>query len=157
MLLLSCQMPTIFSWGLLFKLIFPVILLVVGVVILCRGWFTGRAAKVKNSGPTQDYAAIFSGNHLSFPGADFHGCNLTAVFGGLELDLRQTVIQEDMVIHATAIFGGIDVFVPPNVKVKLSSVPIFGGASNKAQPPIVADGPTIYIDSVCIFGGLDVK
>ena len=47
--------------------------------------------------------------------------------------------------------------VPANVKVKISSVPIFGGASNKAQPPIVPDGPTVYVDCVSIFGGVDVK
>lgn len=157
LLLCNAQIPHIFSWSIISRLIFPIILVVVGVVVLCRGWFNNHAGKVKNTGPKQDYAAVFSGQNLSFPGADFHGANLTAVFGGIELDLRQTVIQEDIVIHATAVFGGVDLFVPPNVKVKLSSVPIFGGASNKTQQPIVPDGPTVYVDCVCIFGGVDVK
>lgn len=157
LLLLSRQMPDIVTWSMVSRLVIPVILLVVGVVILCRSLFMGKAAKVKSSGERQDYAAVFSAQNLCFPGEGFHGANLTAVFGGLDLDLRQAVIREDMVIHATAVFGGIDVFVPPNVQVKLSSVPIFGGASNKARQPIVSGGPTIYIDCVCIFGGLDVK
>ncbi len=157
LLLLTQLLPSVFTWSLVSRLVFPIILLVIGVVILCRSLFTGHAAKVKATGPKQDYAAVFSAQNLHFPGEGFNGANLTAVFGGLDLDLRQAVIREDIVIHATAVFGGIDIFVPPNVKVKLQSVPIFGGASNKTRQPVVPDGPTVYIDCVCIFGGLDVK
>lgn len=157
LLLLTRQIPEVFTWELVGRLVFPVILVVIGLVILLRSCFSGHGVKVKPAGLRQDYAAVFSGQKLAFPGDGFQGANLTAVFGGLDIDLRQTVIREDTVIRATAVFGGIDIFVPANVQVKISSVPIFGGASNKAQPPIVPDGPTVYVDCVSIFGGVDVK
>ena len=34
---------------------------------------------------------------------------LEAVFGGMKCDLRNAVIQGDCVIHASAVFGGLDI------------------------------------------------
>ena len=58
MLLLSCQMPTIFSWGLLFKLIFPVILLVVGVAGSPDGRPRSRTAGLPRTTPLFSAATI---------------------------------------------------------------------------------------------------
>ena len=35
------------------------------------------------------------------------------------------------IINCNAIFGGIDILLPSNVKVKLDVVPILGGVDNK--------------------------
>ena len=58
------------------------------------------------------------------------GATATAIFGGVDLDLRNAIIDEDIVITSTAIFGGIDIFLPSNVNVKVSSLPIFGGVDD---------------------------
>ena len=73
------------------------------------------------------------------------------------LDLRAAIIQEDVTIQATSIFGGCDVWVPAGVKVKLSNTPIFGGAENKTNTVPAPDAPTIYINGFTLFGGLEVK
>ena len=62
-----------------------------------------------------------------------------------------------MVVNYTAIFGGGDVFVPSNVKVKVTTVPIFGGVSNKAASSTDQNAPVVYVNATCIFGGIDIK
>ena len=75
----------------------------------------------------------------------------------MECDLRNSVINSDCVINTNSIFGGIDIKVPSYVKVKVKSTPIFGGISNSAQQNVTSDSPTIYINGLCIFGGVDIK
>ncbi len=82
---------------------------------------------------------------------------MNAIFGGVELDLREAIIEEDIVINATVAFGGIDISVPGNVNVKVSNIPIFGGVSNKAGRTYNESLPTIYVNSTCMFGGIDIK
>lgn len=101
--------------------------------------------------------ATFSGQDLNFSGEEFNGAELTAIFGGVKCDLRNAVIQKDCAITASSIFGGITVFVPDNVNVKINSNSIFGGVSEKNHRPTVQVAVTIYINATCMFGGVEIK
>ena len=92
---------------------------------------------------------------MHYDGEVFEGAELTAVFGGIKCDLRNAVIDKDCAIQVSAIFGGIDILVPDNVNVKVSSNSIFGGVSNKTA--VCQNAPTIYISGTCMFGGVDIK
>ena len=101
--------------------------------------------------------AVFTGEKMNFDGEEFQGAELNAVFGGVEYDLRGALIQRDCVINATAIFGGIDIFVPADVNVRITSNSIFGGVDNKTANYRNEAAPTLYIRATCLFGGVDVK
>ena len=73
----------------------------------------------------------------------------------MDCNLKDAIIEKDCTICATAIFGGIDIIVPENVNVMVSSISIFGGFSNKTSPR--PEGPTIYIKGFSMFGGVDIK
>ena len=94
---------------------------------------------------------------MNFSGEVFQGAELNAVFGGVECDLRNAIIEQDCVIQASAVFGGIDIYVPTNVNIKVSSNSIFGGVSNKTANYHDELAPTIYIKCNCMFGGVDIK
>lgn len=51
----------------------------------------------------------FSGQNVKFDGEKFNGTELTAVFGGVKCDLTKAIIEKDVVINATCIFGGVDI------------------------------------------------
>ncbi len=86
------------------------------------------------------------------------GTTLTAVFGGVKCDLRKAIINENQVINCSSIFGGIDIYVPTDVKVKIKSSSIFGGVSDdRKEKNEKEDAKTIYINATCIFGGVEVK
>ena len=67
------------------------------------------------------------------------------------------IIEKDCAVTASAIFGGIDIYVPDNVNVKISSNSIFGGVSEKKHRPYVENAVTVYINATCIFGGVEIK
>ena len=159
LLLLSVQ--DILSFEVFGKLIIPIIFVFIGINMIFKNFFhigdNSKSSNVKYQGGSSEYTAIFSGSRHQIVGEKFLGTTLNAIFGGVELDLRNAIIDEDIVINATAIFGGIDIFVPSNVKVKVSNVPIFGGVDNKAPTIVDANAPTIFVNSTCMFGGIDIK
>ena len=110
--------------------------------------------KLEGKNPKSGCAA-FSGCDLNYNGEVFEGAELTAVFGGVKCDLRNAIIEKDCAIQMSAIFGGIYIFVPAGINVKVSSNCIFGGVSNKTTAH--KDAPTVYISGTCMFGGVEIK
>lgn len=155
------------------KLIVPAVLIYIGLRIMFQGTFRkrvhfdgninagGGSGQTYNDttytgGPRPEYSAIFSSNNIHVTDT-FNGASLNAVFGGIRLDLRDAKILGNVEISAQAIFGGIDIYVPAGVKVKVNNVPVFGGVSNKTGNFADANAPTIYLNSTCMFGGIDIK
>ena len=65
------------------------------------------------------------------------------MFGGVKCDLRNAIIESDVVINVSATFGGIEIYVPSNVKIEIKSIPIFGGVDNKASTTTTASNSII--------------
>ena len=157
-LLLCCQ--DILSFSMLWKLLVPAIIVIVGLKMVVTGLFGNKAneiiAKIKqDGGETKVGCATFSGCELNYDGEVFEGAELTAVFGGVDCNLKNAIIEKDCAIQVSAIFGGIDILVPDNVNVKVSSNCIFGGISNKTA--LHKEAPTIYVSGTCMFGGVEIK
>ncbi len=159
-LLLACQ--DILKFDLVWKLLFPVILIIVGISFIFRDTIGGKITKEikelnKNRINSNEYCATFSEQNVKFDDEKFSGADLTAVFGGVKCDLRKAIIEENQIINATSIFGGIEIFVPENVKVKIKSTPIFGGVSDKANYSKEEQAHIIYINATCVFGGVEIR
>ena len=159
-LLLSCQ--NIIDFDIIWKLLLPAVLVIIGFSIIFKDAIGGKVnSEIKklnqNKNNDNDYCATFSGQDVKFDNEEFTGADLTAIFGGVKCDLRNAIITKDVVINSSAIFGGIDIFVPANVKVKIKSTPIFGGVSNKAIQEKSEDAHTIYINGLAVFGGVEIK
>ena len=103
------------------------------------------------------YCATFSEQKVKFDKETFTGADLTAVFGGVECDLRNAIIESDVVINVSSIFGGIDILVPSNVKIKTKSTSIFGGVENRSNTNGEENTHTIYVNGTAIFGGVEIK
>lgn len=152
----------IIDFDLIIKLLFPIILVLIGLTIIFKN-VTDKNVNEKINELNKDekikigsYCSTFSSQNINVD-ETFNGCNLDAIFGGIKLDLRDAKIKKDVVINATAIFGGIDVLVPEDVEVKIKSTSIFGGASNKSKNEVNEKSNTIYVNATCLFGGVDIK
>ena len=153
LLLLSCQ--DVLNFDIVLKLIVPCVLIVTGLSFIFKGKIkTKNIENVKTVGGT-NYNATFSGQNLDFSKEEFTGTKLDAVFGGIKCDLRNAIINDDVVIEASAIFGGITILVPKDVNVKITSTSIFGGVDGKSK--MDKPGKTIYVNATCLFGGVEVK
>ena len=141
--------------------VWPAAIIAAGLAILAR--WSGRSIPMPSTGGEDDVVrstAIFSGPHLVSSAQRFRGAWLTAVFGGVTLDLRGAdLAPEGASINATAAFGGIEILVPRGWRISVRSTPIFGGVEDETdhtiRPP--DDAPTLRIDAVTVFGGVDVK
>lgn len=159
-LLLCCQ--EIFEFEMLFKLLFPAILIIIGITFIFKDVLGKKAVEeIKKINQTQnnatEYNAVFAGQDVKIENEEFRGANLNAIFGGVEFDLRKAIITENHVINVKAVFGGVDLYVPSNVKVKINSTPVFGGISNSTSQNASDDAITLYVDGVCVFGGIEIK
>lgn len=164
LLLLSCL--GVFDYHIIQKLIFPIILILIGASIILRG--TGKKGGKRlqimdgqeiNINDNRDYAAVFSSQTVVYKENEvFTGATLNSIFGCINMDLRSCIINDDVVIECSSVFGGSSVFVPKDVNVKVTSTPIFGGVSNKTRGASFLPGaPTVYINAVCMFGGVEIK
>lgn len=159
--LLLCS-QRILDFSMVAKLIFPFILIVIGLSILFKDTFVKKNAEKWKKAATgrveaEDYCATFGEVNQNFAGKEFKGANLDAVFGSVNLNLKEATINHDQMIKANAIFGGIDIITPPNVNIEVKSTPIFGGVSNKAKTDFHENLPTIYLNCFCMFGGVTIK
>lgn len=157
-LLLSCQ--DLIDFSVFWKLMLPIILIIVGLSFLFKDLFNNKInEKISklNKNTDKSYCATFGSQNINFDNEKFEGCELTAVFGGVKCDLREAIVKEDTVINISAVFGGVDIYMPKDVKVKVSSTPIFGGVDNKYKNSKEDKIKTIYVNATCIFGGVDIK
>ena len=159
LLLLGCQ--DIISFETFWKLLIPMLLVILGLSMVFKDMFNSKINRKiselnKYSKSEKNVSAYFSGQKIAYSKEEFDGINMEAVFGGIKLDLREAIIKKDVVINARAIFGGIDILVPENINVVVSSSSMFGGVDNKRE--INQDNKiTIYVNGSSLFGGIDIK
>ena len=144
----------IIDFALILKLLLPIIFVIIGVSLMCRKKYDDKKKKINED---NEYLAIFSGQTINYDKEKLEKLALTALFGGLKCDLRNSLIKEDIYIDASAFFGGIDLLVPENVKVKIKPFAIFGGVETKKLKANDKEKPVIYINATCVFGGIDIK
>jgi hypothetical protein len=120
---------------------------------LITGRRVGRSAV--DSGDAVNVTVLFSGNELVNTSPDFTGGSLTAVFGGIDLDLLRATPTPDAQLDATALFGGVELMVPDDWRVIVDGPAIFGGFTNRADP--VDPRATLRVRALVMFGGIDIK
>lgn len=105
------------------------------------------------------YSAVFSDKTIRVENERFDGAELSATFGDIKLDLRNSFVIDDVVIRAKAVFGDIRIRVPRDVKVMIEGTPVFGEISRNRQNPEWADEntPVIRVEASCVFGDISVK
>jgi hypothetical protein len=141
--------------------VWPAATVLAGLAILSR--WRGRAvgAPVREDGDDVVRAtAIFSGPHVTSTAERFRGAWLTAIFGGVTLDLRGAGLDPGgAAVNATVAFGGAEILVPKGWRISVRSTPIFGGVEDKTDKTVrlAEDAPVLRIDAVAVFGGVDIK
>ncbi|HMD42832.1 MAG TPA: DUF5668 domain-containing protein [Candidatus Acidoferrum sp.] len=155
-----------FSWG----TIWPLILILAGISLIWSRFEARRAPGMQgtlSSGTTgrdtvNEYA-LFGGVERRVTVNNFHGGNVTAIFGGVELDFRGADIEgEEAVIYVEAVFGGIEIVVPERWNVAFQVQSLFAGYSDETRQPLpdaVGAPPrkTLLLHGRATFGGITVK
>ena len=155
---------THFGWAALW----PMMLIAFGLFVMWGSfqWGSKPVASTSAAGDprtTLNEAVVFGGLERRMTSQDFQGGDITAIFGGVELDLSEANMQaNEATLAITAIFGGVEVRVPPTWQVAFRGAPIFGGVEDKTRTARVDDPAnpnlkTLVITGAVIFGGLEIK
>ncbi|HEY0274305.1 MAG TPA: LiaF domain-containing protein, partial [Chitinophaga sp.] len=104
-------------------------------------------------------SAIFSGTQKTVLSKNFQGGNLSAMFGGLEVNLMQADFTGTAVLTVNVFCGGTEIVVPGNWTVRLEETTLFGGTEDSRPPSLLSPDPSkvLIIRGSCLFGGLEVK
>jgi Domain of unknown function (DUF1707)/Cell wall-active antibiotics response 4TMS YvqF len=82
------------------------------------------------------------------------------VMGGATFDFRDVQLpQREITLNCTTIFGGVEIVVPPEMRVIDSGIALFGGrdtgpGSEESSDP---NAPVLRLTGLTLFGGLGVK
>jgi predicted membrane protein len=153
-----------FGWG----DFWPLVLIAAGLLIMWGSIGARKNPRVLSSAggdprTTLNEAVVFGGLERRMTSQDFQGGYVTAIFGGIELDLTEAnMVASEATLAITAIFGGVEVRVPPTWQVAFRGAPIFGGVEDKtrtarADDPANPNPKTLVITGAVIFGGLEIK
>jgi len=97
--------------------------------------------------------AFWSGLRRRITGV-FRRADLTAIMGGIEIDLRPATITGDAVIDIFAMWGGIDLTVPSDIDISNEIVAIMGGVDDKTAGTSLGDGRKVMA-GIGKFGGTE--
>ena len=137
------------------KIFWPVMLITIGLTVSVGSGGRKRSKKSAADGSGNEKIAIFYGEESRVKG-DYAGGSATAIFGGVDLDLRQAKIKDGAVIDVFTFCGGVNINMPDDVIVKNEVHGILGGSEDKTVSKSSAK-KTIYLRGECVLGGLEVK
>lgn len=86
----------------------------------------------------------------------FRSASLTAIMGGVDLDLRDADIVDRARVEVFAFWGGVDIKVPRSWHVRVTGLPVLGGWDDKTEVPAVP-GPVLEVRLVTVMGGAEVR
>lgn len=136
------------------QLFWPAVIILVGFSILMnRSAARLRVSKTER----EDITAILGGSDQRNSSQDFKGSKVSAIMGGVKLDLRKAVIKKEATIEIFTFWGGVELLVPSNVIVKNKSSVILGGIEDKTEHDTAKDAPVLYITGDIIMAGVEVK
>ncbi len=146
-----------------YNMFWPSIFIIIGITFLVskrRGWNSSLTKGIIGD-EYVDYANVFSGGERQIVSENFKGGRVTAVFGGMELDLTKAKLAPGRnELEISCIFGGVTFVVPDDWNVIIEVTPVLGGFndSRKLIPGRIIDpAKQLVIKGAVVFGGGEVK
>ena len=147
----------------MYNMFWPSIFIIIGVIFIVtrrRGWNSVRT-KGMIGDDYIDYVNVFSGGERQIVSQNFRGGKVSAVFGGIELDLTKARMAPGRnEIEIACVFGGATIIVPDNWYVTIEVTPVLGGFSDsrKLSPGRTVDSSSqLVLRGAVVFGGGEIK
>jgi predicted membrane protein len=146
-----------------YNMFWPSIFIIIGVLFITtkrHGW-NSYSPKGIVGDEFIDYVNVFSGGERQIVSENFKGGRLSAVFGGMEIDLTKAKLspgRNDLEI--ACVFGGVTLIVPDDWNISIEVTPILGGFadSRKLIPGRTVDtSKQLVIKGAVVFGGGEIK
>jgi hypothetical protein len=137
----------------------PLLLVVLGLSIvrqtLRRTTETNRSVDSRSD---LHIVAILGGNAGASGSHAFRGGELTAILGGVDLDLRDARMQNGRaVLDVFTMWGGLELKVPEGWVIENQMVVALGGYEDRTRPVGAPDAPRLVLRGTTVMGGVEVR
>lgn len=143
--------------------LWPAILILCGLHILVKGFFPQQRCSWKNRGYSESvctghiqHSAVLSGAEIRNDTQDFQGGELTAMMGGIDLDLRQASMRSEATLRVSALMGGVKIHVPQDWTVIVRCEPVLGGVDDKTVPT-PGSSKRLIIEGDLVCAGIEIR
>lgn len=142
-----------------FSLIWPLGLVALGALMLWRSLEPTRFADATGASVNRlNLWTIFGGGKRRITSQIFEGGDITAVFGGWEIDLRKAGIPgNEITLNVLIVFGGLEIRIPDEWGISLQAVAMFGGNEDKTIQPPNGGAKHVVVKGFVIFGGVTTQ
>lgn len=148
----------------MYDMFWPAVFIIIGIIFIVsrrKTWNPVNVSTGTSGDDYIDYVNVFSGGERQILSQNFKGGKISAVFGGIELDLTKAKLAPGRnELEIACIFGGATIIVPDNWFVIIEVTPILGGFSDsrKIQPGRQLETESqLVIKGAVVFGGGEVK
>jgi hypothetical protein len=173
----------VFGWGVnVWNLLWPTILIATGIHILYRAIAPGRhrfpvsgvtmpppltddpggmrsdgEAQVDASSTLKAYAVLGHVKRANVSQA-FRGGEITAMMGGVEIDLRDCrMAGQDAVIELAVTMGGVELRIPREWAVDSRLALIMAGLDDRSAPPVDGSAKRLVLEGKAMLGGVEIR
>jgi predicted membrane protein len=151
-----------FGHGHLADALGPMLVVAVGILIVVKALKQNRGVppELARSEDFLQGTAIFGGFKRRISTQSFKGGELTAIFGGYEVDLRQAVLENGQArIDVFVLFGGGEIRVPEGWEISNRATAIAGALNDSTHhgPASPESRPRLVVTGLILFGGTEVK
>lgn len=134
------------------QLFWPLVIIAIGFSILTR-----RGSRKLYVQDADNITAFFGGSDTINKSKNYEGGKVSAIFGGVTLDLRDATIKKEATLEVFTLCGGVEVKVPRDWQVRQQAFPILGGVETKSHTTDNTDGPVLIITGTVALGGVEVR
>jgi hypothetical protein len=126
--------------------------------VIHRSNARGSGAGEPDTSSTLREFALLGGVERRNTSQTFRGGEVTAVLGGVEVDLSECRMSEDSArVEVFAMLGGVSFRIPRDWTVESDVSAILGGFQDMSSPPVDASGKRLILSGQAVLGGIEVK
>ncbi len=132
----------------------PLAIVLIGLLVIFK-----RFRKTPVLGDNEvSLLAILGGSEARSTSKDFVGGDITAILGGVSLDIRDVEIgNKPAKLDLLTILGGVDLRVPEGWSVRNNVSPILGGVEDKRRASEPKKETDLVIGGTVLLGGITIK
>jgi predicted membrane protein len=148
-------------------LMIPLALIIGGLVMVFRSkkskdWHNNMEVVTSNEN-TLNVDVTFGGRKEIVTSKEFKGGNISATFGGCEINMTQAdAVEQPMVLNVKVSFGGVELVVPSHWELQNEIEPTFGSvedhrAIRTSASSISEVKKVLILKGTCSFGSIEIK
>ena len=145
----------------------PALIILLGIIVLFGSGFKKKNKQKPMSTASTlneelfEITAIMSGNTRQLSSYDFKGGTITAIMGGVELDLTNCYLsKEGCIIDLSVVMGGVSLKISREWNIQSEITPIMSGIEDEDQYSNnvhIDPAATIILRGSVVMGGIEIK